>query len=279
MKSDWLTARELIARGIKDFEIFQYVKDGLQPYYKGRRGIEPQLPPEVIDIQTSIKILSDEIDRQEKKFDGFRGTPIRLKEWRNITPEPRIQECPGAKYYSDGSTDWIREGYENQKANLAIYKKEMATYTDLPSWRNYDEHKDNYNLDSVILRLLTALFKREDIEAIEAKSNIDHPGGIQTSPKMRRNQDDKRKAIEIAKAHVAACDKEGQIPILADGIDRVMNTNTNTSYRRKTIRDWIKTVYPPESRTPGRKEGWKERKEKAILRNAIKKFSKKKTYS
>lgn len=271
MKSHWLTGSELIAdRGIKDFEILQYVKEGLQPYYKGRKGIEPLLPPEVIDIKTSIKILSDEIDRQEKNFDGFRGIPIRLKEWRNLTPESRIQECPGAKYYSDGSTDWIREGYENQKANLAIYKKELATYPDLPSWRNYDKHKDNYNLDSVILRLLTALFKREDIEAIEATSNGDHIGGIKASPKMRPVQKDKGEAIAIAKAHIAECCKKGMPPNIVDGINRVMERLTGDLYVVDTIRNWIKEEYPAESRTPGRKKGWKERKETAKERTAKK---------
>jgi hypothetical protein len=79
-----------------------------------------------------MKALQDEVDEYEKLFANFSGAAIEIEGWRRLTVKSRAQEIPGAIYYSDGSTNWIREGIANQKASLRIYEDKLAKCPDIP---------------------------------------------------------------------------------------------------------------------------------------------------
>lgn len=171
-------------RAIEDYDLLKFAKGGLQPYYRGHNGFQPQMPPEAAEVINEINTIRKEIEENEKRFNYFSGTVISIEERRNLTGMPKVQECPGAEYYSDGSTDWIRESVANQKTNLRMREEYLAKYPDLPSWRNYDEKEDSDHFNYVIGCLVASFFKREDVEAIEASiENCSH--GIK-HPKERQ---------------------------------------------------------------------------------------------
>lgn len=246
--------------GIKNFELLQYVKEGLQPFYKGSEGLKPQMPPEVVEIESSIKDIRDEMAVLEKDFDSFQGHSISIEEWREFRHKTRVGESAGAVCYSDGSTDWIRKDYMNMKENLRLLEERLGKYQDLPSWKNYTEEDSFHSFNYAVLCLENSFFKMEDIEDL-GKKITDTDGNAKIhSTKKSRWQEDKSKAIEIARKHIDECKKKGEEPEIADGIHLVRHQWTGSNFLDKTIRGWIKKEYPPESHKPGRKPGWRKRK-------------------
>ncbi len=251
MPRKWFSGEELIKHlGSKDFELLDFIKDGLQPYHD---SASPVLPPGIADIKSEIYTITRDMEEAVKTYDGFTGRSIDVKEWRRLQPKPRVQEVLGAKYYSDGSTDWIRESHENQKKNLELYHHELDKHQDLPTWKDYEFPKypsQRKELTSIVMKYY---YKREDVDLITL--HVKNSGS-----KKRDNQQDKELAIAIARTHIEDCDKKGEVPIIADCVLRVMKRHTGRLYKYATIHGWICTEYPKESRTSGRKPGWRERR-------------------
>lgn len=66
------------------------------------------------------------------------------------------------------------------------------------------------------------------------------------------DQEKKYDAREIAKKYIDGC-KKGSVPSIKEAIAKVKAKLAGSHYTEDTIRNWIKDLFPPESRKPGRR--------------------------
>ena len=114
------------------------------------------------------------------------------------------------------------------------------------------------------------LYRPRDVEAFEAqhggtldrwrekivsKENNKTPQKAETKTgeprQLKASQQDKQAALDIAEKYIHEC--KNRIPSIKDAVIIVKQKCTKSMYKNKTIHDWIKNLFPSESRKPGRR--------------------------
>lgn len=106
-------------------------------------------------------------------------------------------------------------------------------------------------------------YKKEDIEKFlkpleEQKANPLPADQAATLPPVKTiepkyatpDQEKKYDAREIAKKYIDGC-KKGSVPSIKEAVAKVKAKLAGSHYTEDTIRNWIKDLFPPESRKPG----------------------------
>lgn len=70
--------------------------------------------------------------------------------------------------------------------------------------------------------------------------------------KMLPSQEDRKGAVAIAEKYIALCVGNGVTPRIYEAVEIIKRELTRNMYKDKTIHDWIKDCFPPDSRKPGR---------------------------
>jgi hypothetical protein len=157
----WSTGKILMQdQGKYDFEIFTYVKNGLQPH---NNAMKPISPPGVESLEKQAVSYKRDMNNLEKKYNGFNGAIICIDEWGkkmhwNVDGIRDLDTI----FYSDGSTKEARAGYESLKEALQKTEKGLQKYPSRPSWKDYELPKGSIAARSVIDSLLNSYFKLED---------------------------------------------------------------------------------------------------------------------
>jgi len=86
--------------------------------------------------------------------------------------------------------------------------------------------------------------------------------GNTTSPQKRPDQECREKAIEIAVQYIKDCETGKKFPVITECVMMVKREYTKEQYKDNTIHNWIKDLFPEESRKPGRKPRWRDRQGK-----------------
>jgi len=148
--SKYKTGKELIQKlEIRDLELFEQVKGGLQPLDKFGRPIPPP------DISAKLKELE------------------RLQTELNRIPEPNWLSLEEMKKWGSTPPSWVFGVFEEQERarprrkklsrEIDILKEEMKNVTDINSWANYELPGDDKSAERVIDLLLNAFFKLDDV--------------------------------------------------------------------------------------------------------------------
>ncbi len=262
MDDKWITCKKLLERWKiedRDYEIFEYVKKGLQPYDNAMIAIPP---PGVNDWKRNILIYKDEIHQLEEDYDGFTGHVISANEFCIRFPDRKPDKInPERIFFSDGSCSLYRKAYDWKKKEVERLENELNKYPDRPSWINY-ELPEGYRARRFVIKiLLNAHYKSTDIFDIEKNIGSSQLFISKSNSKKSPSDLDKEKenAIGIAKKHIKDCKSKDETPVIADGVMLVKEHITKSRYKDRTIHDWIKPYYPSESRKPGRKPNWRNR--------------------
>lgn len=119
----------------------------------------------------------------------------------------------------------------------------------------------------LFLKILAFRFKYEDLLEYEEKNGlcvVEHkndivPGGATNlvlepvKKKLTPAQQVKLEARKIVKVYVDDCGSRGSVPSIKDAVDLVKERYTKELYANRTIHNWVKGLFPDESRKPGRR--------------------------
>jgi hypothetical protein len=169
--TNFITGLELIERwGIKDFELLDYVKKGLQPY----NGYGNPFPPPDYFYKTSIlNQLRNHMLLLETMY-----SPDGLRQMQDNNPDGG---------YSFESL--CRRGYPSIEKEFKKLKKELDRIENPYSWENVTLSESDFDQANTIIDYLQRVnFNLHDIEEIERNKNTNH---IQQSPENMINIQEK----------------------------------------------------------------------------------------
>lgn len=151
--SKFKNGKELIQEwNIKDFELFEHVKAGLQPFNRFGR---PLPPPDVYFKKLLRKKLKDRSD-----FLKFRYS------WITLSPEEKIAYCKRDVRTAYGLQQTSKSAQSECKSitrELESLDRELSQIPDINSWANYELPEDGKSAEGVINSLLNAFFKLDDV--------------------------------------------------------------------------------------------------------------------
>lgn len=194
MESKWITGKDLVKRwNIPDFQIVEYVQQGLQPYNDVGK---PMIPPGVAKSFDIIREHWEDIASIEAKFPDFKNRYRTIDWWCELNIDTRDDSTGKFKNidYPDGSDTDIRAEYESKRTEIEVLETRLNQHPDLPSWKGYELPCRNKEIESVIAILLNSHFKLDDVieieQTVESKESLpmdDYP-----------SQKDRGKAVENA---------------------------------------------------------------------------------
>lgn len=154
--SKWKSGSELLTiLEIKDFELLDYVKNGLQPH--NHLGV-PIPIPDVSVKQARLKKLKSELDSP------------RLHDYRRMKDEVRDgKHSLITAYQWQEATRLTRYDYGRISDEIDILEKELAPLKDIYSWGGYDLPDDEPKGRQVLALLLDAYYIVDHI--VELKGN------------------------------------------------------------------------------------------------------------
>lgn len=165
MDKQWWAGNELVKRwDIHDMELYDHVKEGLQPYNDDRMPIPP---PKVKELEYMVWTYKRELKKLEEYFHEFRGTIISRDEWRKLNSMSEANVKPTTAFYSDGSTTEARDYYKDIKNRLQQTERDLQKYPSRPLWKDADFHKEGISPNSIKKLLLNAYYKLDDILKFE----------------------------------------------------------------------------------------------------------------
>jgi len=153
--SKFISGKDLLTRlDILPFELFNHVKNGLQPFDKYGKPISPP------DIQSTIKqieVLKNERESFNRRFRWLTGEVSAEEKFKIIDRNVR--------YYSNEIEEEkkLRPRRETLNKDIDYLEKELKQREDKFSWRNYDLPKDERSAQFVINSLLESYFSIEKI--------------------------------------------------------------------------------------------------------------------
>lgn len=153
--SKFISGKDLLTRlDILPFELFNHVKNGLQPFDKYGKPISPP------DIQSTIKqieVLKNERESFNRRFRWLTGEVSAEEKFKIIDRNVR--------YYSNEIEEEkkLRPRRETLNKDIDYLEKELKQREDKFSWRNYDLPEDERSAQFVINSLLESYFSLEDM--------------------------------------------------------------------------------------------------------------------
>lgn len=163
----WLTGLEVIEKlGINDFELFDFVKEGLPPYTHAREKLPP---PNVSDILQSIEEAEKEKDTLEFYNSGLKPkSDIAIK---NILEAVKKNPALALNYLAP--SPYIRGLHENAKKRMQELNAKLKEIDDRYCWQDYELPNDRMKIRRIYDSLLNSLYKVEDIEATSHAPRIE----------------------------------------------------------------------------------------------------------
>jgi len=174
----WISGRKLMDERwhLELVEIIDFVMKGLQPYDKvTKREITP---PGVERSRDIIRYEEDNISEIEARFPKIRERSNDYEEYCELRDSYWIPVSYGkmqrTKKYSDGSDSDLLLDYIGKQAIVAVNKKNLGKYKNLPSWIGYKlpfiPRMNETN--QVLSNLLDAIYLIEDVENFEVTENV-----------------------------------------------------------------------------------------------------------
>lgn len=164
----YILGKELLDQWkIKPFELFRYVRDGLQPHNKYDK---PKSPPH---IDLKLNQLSDL--KKELSLPNFSWLRLSVKKRKSLAKKYRgkcgyvTSESPFFQAILGPSLEserWIPR-YRQITKDIKILKNELAKIKNKYSWGDYELPEDTSQAEWVINSLLSAYYKRIDVDKIE----------------------------------------------------------------------------------------------------------------
>jgi hypothetical protein len=167
LESRWITGKDLVLRWkIKDFEIVEYVIQGLQPY---NDIMKPIIPPGVAKWTDIIREHREDIADIEEQFPEFKNKYRTIDWWCELNIDTKDDSTGKYKKidYPDGSDTDIRAEYESKRTEIEILEAKLNQYPDLPSWKGYELPGRSKDIRAVVSNLLDSLFEIDDILQLE----------------------------------------------------------------------------------------------------------------
>lgn len=243
----WLFGSELLQRwDCTPTELLGYMKAGLIPY--------DDIDRQIFDIDTlPRKKLFDENGNSNMMFpfgDEI-PTPRSYTDYRYFmdalskvyTIEKEKQLCLDLPIYGD-EIPVIPPGHRAIKFIVPIDRDEALTFLEvIKSFR--------FKYQDVI-----GFEQNHGICLIEQQNKI-APTIIMTmkapvKKKLTPAQQDKEIARQITDVYLQDCLRQKSLPSIKAAVDLVKERHMKKLYADQTIHDWIKDLFPPESRKPGR---------------------------
>jgi hypothetical protein len=237
----WISGKDLLKRwNIFDFELFEYVKQGLQPHSK---LCKPISPPDV----------SEELNHAEK----LEGTLLEYRRVKHLW-ETRSKSKPIFPIVRIFHVMDIMDGVEDKIAHTEQEiktQKEKLSQMNIYSWGNCQLPESEEEASSLFNCLANYIYKMDQVEEFEKEFNLgpnkkDKPDKSKsTDKKLRPNQKHKIECRKVAERLW----KKDPTTTIADMImkDEIVNACDGKIYSEKTIRNWINILCP--DRSPGRR--------------------------
>jgi len=244
MTGKWWTGAKLKEKG---FDIIDLVQMGLQPH--NEEGIQI-VPPELAEVFNRHQKLKLDTERIEQMFSEIQKNSY--AEWRTLNKDREVDWNGNLKkiFFLDGSDSEIREEYQSKKAELERLEPIVKQYPNMPSWEGYKRPMKPKDIIFVENLLLSSYFKTEDCIAFleknknqRDKENLSH---------QRPSQEAKEKAVKMAKEFIDKALTKKKTPVMRDAVHLIQKRLLMYGYKNRTVHDWIKGYFPPESRNPGR---------------------------
>jgi len=213
-------------------------------------------------LEKNVASYKWQIKDLEFKFDNFSGKEVNIDEWGKIghVKVDGIRDL-STIFYSDGSTKEDRNHSKSLKNALRVAEIELEKYPSRPSWKDYDL-SNRPAAEAITRLLLKSYYKLEDLITFESVQGSGSHSGRKAVIIDTENQEDREECRKIANRYIKDCEKKSLTPIIADAVIKIKEESMKSRYKKETIHNWIKDLFPEESRKPGRKPGWQERKAK-----------------
>ena len=220
----WISAAELLAQGVKDFELIDYIRKGLEPFdHKG--------DPIPENIRPMNLTCYPEDNSKNPETTNERSNKIS----KEVETLERLKDYP-----------WIRHPYDAKDLN----NLRSVKYSVL-SWKYLDKRiLSHHKRDTFLQWLSTANFKKDDVDRIIHGQDVEEP------PKKLRNEQRHRERCRAVAEMLWKEDRNRTIVDIAEESDEIKEIGCEVGrggrkYDVDTIRKWIKDLNPNEGK-PGR---------------------------
>ena len=125
-----------------------------------------------------------------------------------------------------------------------------GSFVEYPDGRTSSLRQESLTVDEVT----KLIFRISDVEAYEKKDGITPQSKYGRKPantKMMTREKDKNKARQIADRYIKDCCNRGDTPFIHKAIELIKDKLSREYKDKKTIRNWIKDLFPEESRRQG----------------------------
>jgi hypothetical protein len=235
-------------------------------------------PVEFVDYIKSGLSLYDEIGRQIIDIDTLPRRKVNIGKDLFDTPhfKPTNHKCTLEEKLNAASKgqEWEFDEYFTEQFHMEFmgYDFVSGTVPIVPCGANAKSFALPPDADEAaefITKLKSFRFKHQDVIDFEKCKGLliekqnDSPfsstsekiavsgSKVIRAIKQTPSQQDKQKSIEIAQEYIQGCDNS--VPSIKEAVDLVINKQTKSLYKSNTIHNWIKNIFPPESRKPGRR--------------------------
>ena len=228
--SKWKTGKEIIdEKGLKHFEFLnEYVRKGLTPHNQLGKAISPY---EVIDKITNINGLRKEIENIKIHF---------------------------SQLSEDLSRDDIEQSfYESTvpvEQEIEIAERRLSDVKD-KDWNGVDLPQSEKESLEILTELADSLYLVDSMEkTIPNKISLPDQNQSDRGDVKARKLTPNQKHKIASRAVAEKLRKEDPNITIAACINHqeIIDACSGKIYLEKTIRDWIKDLWPPEKRQPGR---------------------------
>lgn len=236
---EWNISRDDLAEMVFDDKLKVYEKGAGKNYIVIPRGTEAQEETEACQYAERLVDPFDfNLKRSTRCHVGYRLIDTCFDDcgFRCLDDVVPYLDCCGS---------WENSGFLDEPKRV---NKLVSILTD---------EKVNYKIRFAALTALlpVLLFRLDDVEAWKTNQAAALPPVKTSADKLVRLtpvQDDKWNAREIAEKYIRGY--KGPTPSIKEAVDIVkLELNGQKPYTEKTIRKWIKDLFPPESRKPGRR--------------------------
>ncbi len=161
--SKWISGKVLLGRwNIRPFELLEYVQKGLQPHTQFGKPI-PR--PDVSQKEGLLEIFERQLDQLIGKHKDL-SRP--LEEWEDELVDPKritFYYIPRETRIYNAKIE-CKEKIKLTKKKIKRLKNELHSIKD-PSWKHFSAPDSEEELNIIIKSLVNALYKKEDIFALE----------------------------------------------------------------------------------------------------------------
>lgn len=158
----------------------------------------------------------------------------------------------------------LREAIKGGKLTAYDRKGRRVYYLDpCKKWRLPFEPVTNAGVYKALIdrHIFQGIFFKDDDIATFLAMNSNASDSVKTSsqqeisanlPVLREVQIYKAEARDMARKYIEKCTQEGKLPRIVEAKKELKLYFGKTGYTDQTYHDWIKDIFPPESRKPGR---------------------------